>query len=142
MKSTVHKIASQFALSSHLYCFFFYLDDVPGLLDFLDICKKWLQNPKPELRPTLSSILTHPFYSHDFLTIHNFLQELPIKEENEKQEFFRLVMSYDFVKLNLRIISQYSNSLSRFMKPLFWYKSYFLNKYRCKIWLLHHCSCC
>lgn len=107
MRSNVHKITSYFVLSLSPVLMFF-VDDVPGLLDFLEICKKWLQNPKPELRPSLSSILTHPFYSHDFLAIHNFLQELPIKEENEKQEFFRLVKSSDFVKFNLRIISQCS----------------------------------
>uniref|UniRef100_A0A1B6GZJ3 Protein kinase domain-containing protein n=2 Tax=Cuerna arida TaxID=1464854 RepID=A0A1B6GZJ3_9HEMI len=64
-------------------------DDVPGMADFLDVCKKGLQNSSSEIRPPLSSLLAHQFFSHEFLTIHNFLLELPIKKDTEKEDFFR-----------------------------------------------------
>uniref|UniRef100_A0A1B6DLW2 Protein kinase domain-containing protein n=1 Tax=Clastoptera arizonana TaxID=38151 RepID=A0A1B6DLW2_9HEMI len=65
------------------------LEDVPGLTDFLDICKKHLQNTDSTLRPSLSSLLEHPFFNHDFIAIYNFLVDLPIKSDLEKQDFFR-----------------------------------------------------
>ncbi|XP_015595232.1 protein-associating with the carboxyl-terminal domain of ezrin [Cephus cinctus] len=63
-------------------------DDVPALAEFKELCKRHLQNVEPSLRTKLSSVLIHPFFTHDFITIHAFLMELPLKSELDKQEFF------------------------------------------------------
>ncbi|XP_012288202.1 protein-associating with the carboxyl-terminal domain of ezrin [Orussus abietinus] len=63
-------------------------DDVPALAEFSDLCKRHLQNVEPLLRPKLPSLLSHPFFTHDFIKIHAFLMELPLKSEDDKQEFF------------------------------------------------------
>jgi SCY1-like protein 3 len=33
-------------------------------------------------------VLLHPYFNHDFITIHSFLTELPLKSQQVKQEFF------------------------------------------------------
>lgn len=63
-------------------------DDVPGLLEFKELAKQQLQNQDPELRPKLNDILKHSFFTHDFINIHAFLIELPLKNEFEKEQFF------------------------------------------------------
>ncbi|XP_048513943.1 protein-associating with the carboxyl-terminal domain of ezrin isoform X2 [Athalia rosae] len=63
-------------------------DDVPSISDFKELAKKHLQNADPSLRTKLSSVLVHPFFTHEFITIHGFLMELPLKNEAEKQDFF------------------------------------------------------
>ncbi|KAK0179472.1 hypothetical protein PV327_005222 [Microctonus hyperodae] len=63
-------------------------DDVPSLSDFRDLCMQSLQNEDPLLRTNLSTILNHPFFTHDFINIHAFLIELPLKTELEKEQFF------------------------------------------------------
>ncbi|XP_015114097.1 protein-associating with the carboxyl-terminal domain of ezrin [Diachasma alloeum] len=68
-------------------------DDVPALLDFKELCRQELQNPDPALRPSLNSILRHPFFTHDFINIHAFLMELPLKTEPEKEQFFSNLVS-------------------------------------------------
>ncbi|KAL7286596.1 hypothetical protein TKK_0019095 [Trichogramma kaykai] len=57
-------------------------DDVPGLADFKDLCKLRFKDT------SLASLLEHPFFMHDFMKIHAFLTELPLKNESEKEEFF------------------------------------------------------
>ncbi|XP_008553479.1 protein-associating with the carboxyl-terminal domain of ezrin [Microplitis demolitor] len=63
-------------------------DDVPALAEFKEICRRSLQNPDPLLRTKLSTLLSNPFFTHDFINIHEFLMELPLKTEAEKEEFF------------------------------------------------------
>ncbi|XP_033228403.1 protein-associating with the carboxyl-terminal domain of ezrin [Belonocnema kinseyi] len=63
-------------------------DDVPGLTDFKDFCKERLKTTDTSAIASLSSLLNHPFFSHDFMKIHAFLTELPLKNETEKEEFF------------------------------------------------------
>lgn len=63
-------------------------DDVPSLAEFKELSKKHLQNADPTLRTKLSSVLVHPFFTHEFIRIHSFLMELPLKNEAEKQDFF------------------------------------------------------
>ncbi|XP_034934423.1 protein-associating with the carboxyl-terminal domain of ezrin [Chelonus insularis] len=63
-------------------------DDVPALLEFRELCKQSLQNADPALRTKLSILLENPFFTHDFINIHAFLMELPLKTESEKEEFF------------------------------------------------------
>lgn len=65
------------------------LDSVPGSSDFLQLAKCQLQSPIPENCPSLETLMKHPFFNHEFIAIHNFLIELPLKTEVEKQLFFR-----------------------------------------------------
>lgn len=66
--------------------------DVPAVQEFLEICKKHLQNSEPSLRPKLAVLLDHTFFTHKFIKIHSFLVELPLKTEAEKGDFFRSLM--------------------------------------------------
>lgn len=63
-------------------------DDVPGLKEFIEYCKQELKTSDTSLVASLSSLLNHSFFSHDFMKIHAFLTELPLKTETEKKEFF------------------------------------------------------
>ncbi|XP_054008151.1 protein-associating with the carboxyl-terminal domain of ezrin [Hylaeus anthracinus] len=63
-------------------------EDVPSLLEFRQFCKENLQNVDPSQRSELSSVLRHPFFTHDFMRIHAFLEELPLKNNLEKEIFF------------------------------------------------------
>lgn len=40
------------------------------------------------MRPKLSAVLLHSYFNHDFITIHSFLNELPLKNHQDKQTFF------------------------------------------------------
>jgi len=64
------------------------LDEASNLLEFKELCKKNLQNPDPCLRSTLRNVLQHSFFTHEFIRIHAFLEELPLKTEIEREEFF------------------------------------------------------
>ncbi|XP_018570433.1 protein-associating with the carboxyl-terminal domain of ezrin [Anoplophora glabripennis] len=64
-------------------------DDIPNLSSFCEYCHKELQNSNISQRPKLSSILEHDFFNHEFITIHSFLIELPLKSDEEKTLFFR-----------------------------------------------------
>nr|CAI5828103.1 unnamed protein product [Callosobruchus analis] len=57
--------------------------------EFYEYCKKNLQNVDIAQRPTFKAILEHNFFSHDFITIHNFLVELPLKSDSDKSQFFQ-----------------------------------------------------
>ncbi|KAK2583052.1 hypothetical protein KPH14_009090 [Odynerus spinipes] len=63
-------------------------DNIPALTEFREFCKENLQNSDPSLRCRLSSVLQHPFFTHDFIKIHGFLEELPLKNNEEKEVFF------------------------------------------------------
>ena len=63
-------------------------EDIPGLLEFKQFCKENLQNSDPELRSKLSNVLLHPFFTHDFMKIYAFLEELPLQNNQEKEMFF------------------------------------------------------
>ncbi|CAK9821694.1 Protein-associating with the carboxyl-terminal domain of ezrin [Anthophora retusa] len=62
--------------------------NVPSFLEFKQFCKENLQNPDPHLRSELSCVLQHPFFTHDFMRIYAFLEELPLKNNQEKEIFF------------------------------------------------------
>lgn len=40
-------------------------------------------------RQNIKVILSHPFFSQDFILIYSFLTEIPVKSDEEKQEFFQ-----------------------------------------------------
>ncbi|XP_017771213.1 PREDICTED: protein-associating with the carboxyl-terminal domain of ezrin [Nicrophorus vespilloides] len=63
-------------------------ETVPSLTDFLEMCKNDLHNVVVTQRPKLSALLDHPFFNHEFIYIHSFLTELPLKSDGEKDEFF------------------------------------------------------
>lgn len=65
-----------------------FVDDVPGLTEFRSFCIENLQNNDPYARNKLSTVLQHPFFTHDFMKIYAFLEELPLKSKLEKEEFF------------------------------------------------------
>lgn len=62
--------------------------DLETLPVFRDLCETSLKNIEVSERPKLSSLLEHEFFSHDFITIHSFLIELPLKSDEEKTDFF------------------------------------------------------
>ncbi|CAG9853791.1 unnamed protein product [Phyllotreta striolata] len=63
--------------------------DLPQLVPFLDYCKNELKNADVSKRPTFKTILEHEFFNHDFITIHSYLLELPLKSDNDKTHFFQ-----------------------------------------------------
>ncbi|XP_012533635.1 protein-associating with the carboxyl-terminal domain of ezrin [Monomorium pharaonis] len=63
-------------------------DEAPNLLEFREFCKKNLQNPDACLRNRLLNVLQHSFFTHEFIRIHAFLEELPLKTDTEREEFF------------------------------------------------------
>lgn len=61
---------------------------IPNIAEFRKFCVEHLRNPKADMRPALSAILLHSYFSQDFVLIHSFLSELPLKVPHEKQTFF------------------------------------------------------
>lgn len=61
---------------------------MPNLAEFRKYCVEHLRNANVDQRPCLSTILQHSYFNQDFITIHTFLSELPLKCAAEKQPFF------------------------------------------------------
>lgn len=66
----------------------FVIGNIPHLASFYELCKNELQNVNITKRPKLGTLLEHPFFNHDFILVHSFLTELPLKIDEEKTEFF------------------------------------------------------
>uniref|UniRef100_A0A182IMA6 Protein kinase domain-containing protein n=1 Tax=Anopheles atroparvus TaxID=41427 RepID=A0A182IMA6_ANOAO len=62
--------------------------NIPAVEDFKAYCATHLKHGNPAMRPNLSAVLLHPIFNHDFILIHSFLTELPLKSTQAKQEFF------------------------------------------------------
>uniref|UniRef100_A0A1B0C5F8 Phosphatase 2A Regulatory Subunit A helical domain-containing protein n=1 Tax=Glossina palpalis gambiensis TaxID=67801 RepID=A0A1B0C5F8_9MUSC len=56
--------------------------------EFREYCCTHLKHKNPQMRPKLSAVLLHPYFNHEFVLIHAFLFELPLKNNHEKQNFF------------------------------------------------------
>ncbi|XP_013103524.1 protein-associating with the carboxyl-terminal domain of ezrin [Stomoxys calcitrans] len=61
---------------------------IPHVGEFIEYCGTHLKHKNTQMRPKLSAVLLHPYFNHEFVLIHAFLFELPLKNNNEKQEFF------------------------------------------------------
>lgn len=61
---------------------------IPHVQEFREYCVTHLKHKNPQMRPKLSAVLLHPYFNHEFVLIHSFLFELPLKSNIEKQEFF------------------------------------------------------
>lgn len=69
--------------------FRFFPGQIPHIKDFIDYCKTHLKHLNAQLRPNLSAVQLHPYFSdNDFVKIHSFLAELPLKSQSARQEFF------------------------------------------------------
>lgn len=62
--------------------------NIPAVDDIKSYCATHLKHTNVTMRPKLSAILLHPLFNHDFILIHSFLTELPLKSSQAKQEFF------------------------------------------------------
>lgn len=61
---------------------------MPHVADFKEYCSTHLKHKTVALRPKLSAVLLHPYFNHEFVVIHSFLTELPLKSQPDKQTFF------------------------------------------------------
>lgn len=61
---------------------------IPNVAEFRKYCVEHLRNSNAQDRPSLSAILLHSYFNQDFILIHSFLSELPLKDSLEKQTFF------------------------------------------------------
>ncbi|XP_026835498.1 protein-associating with the carboxyl-terminal domain of ezrin-like [Drosophila erecta] len=64
-------------------------DSTPHVQEFREYCNTHLKHQNTKLRPRLSAILLHPYFNHEFVLIHSFLFELPLKSVQERHKFFR-----------------------------------------------------
>lgn len=62
--------------------------DIPYVREFREYCRAHLKHQISELRPKLSAVLLHPYFNHEFVVIHSFLFELPLKSVQERHNFF------------------------------------------------------
>ncbi|CAK1548225.1 unnamed protein product [Leptosia nina] len=67
-------------------------DEVPHLHEFKKFCRDFLQNSDSRKRPSLSEVLQHAFFNHEFITMYKFLSFLPLKGCEEKTEFFSNIL--------------------------------------------------
>ncbi|CRK90796.1 CLUMA_CG004486, isoform A [Clunio marinus] len=65
--------------------------NIPFVQDFLTYCQTHLKHKNPSMRPLLSAIQLHNYFTHDFVIIHGFLSELALKTQPAKQEFFKIL---------------------------------------------------
>lgn len=64
------------------------LEDIPGLKIFYNFCNNEMQAKDINKRPRLNDVINHAFFNHEFVNIYSFLNDLPLKTETEKNQFF------------------------------------------------------
>lgn len=68
-------------------------DSLLSISNFIDLCKQQLLHNNVKKRPKLQSLLEHAFFNHEFIAIHSFLIELPLKSEIEATSFFSTLVA-------------------------------------------------
>ncbi|XP_037731370.1 LOW QUALITY PROTEIN: protein-associating with the carboxyl-terminal domain of ezrin [Drosophila subpulchrella] len=63
-------------------------NSTPHAHEFREYCGAHLKHQNTKLRPTFSAVLLHPYFNHEFVLIHSFLFELPLKSVQERHAFF------------------------------------------------------
>lgn len=78
---------------------------VPNVNEFRQYCAEHLRHATLAMRPKLSAVLLHPYFNHEFVLIHSFLTELPLKSQLEKQTFFTSLIDRlrDFDEQNVAV---------------------------------------
>lgn len=78
---------------------------IPNVAEFRQYCVEHLCHPSVTMRPKLSAVLLHPYFNHEFVLIHSYLTELPLKTPLEKQTFFTSLIDRlrDFDEENVAI---------------------------------------
>jgi SCY1-like protein 3 len=62
---------------------------IPHSQEFLTFCKNHLKHKNSSMRPSLAAVVLHNYFNHDFIVIHSFLSELPLKTQQAKVDFFK-----------------------------------------------------
>jgi len=63
-------------------------NSTPHAHEFREYCGAHLKHQNTKLRPPFSVVLLHPYFNHEFVLIHSFLFELPLKSGQERHAFF------------------------------------------------------
>ncbi len=64
-------------------------NNIPYSKEFLTYCRTHLKHKNQSMRPLLSAVILHNYFNHDFILIHSFLSELPLKSQQAKNDFFK-----------------------------------------------------
>lgn len=83
---------------------------IPHSQEFLKYCQTHLKHKNPTMRPLLSAVVLHNYFNHDFIVIHSFLSELPLKSQQAKVEFFK-TLNDKLKKFDENIVGSQLNSL-------------------------------
>lgn len=64
----------------------------PLTRQFKDFASSEMMNKEGSKRPTLETVLQHPYFNHNYLQIVAFLKDLPLRSLDERAVFFRDVI--------------------------------------------------
>ncbi|XP_021345414.1 protein-associating with the carboxyl-terminal domain of ezrin-like [Mizuhopecten yessoensis] len=94
------KAAPELAFARDVYAFAVMVEELLEKLEDLGDMTKTFElriqdeclNPDPKARPKLEALLNDRLFRNDFITISRFLQDITLKSQKEKKEFFEDVM--------------------------------------------------